>query len=50
MLLVLTILLVILILGAMPIFPDRRNWRPRPVPAIGMITMLGLILWLIHIV
>jgi hypothetical protein len=50
MLLVLTLLLVILLLGALPIFPNARNWRPRPVGAIGMITMLGLILWLIHIV
>ena len=44
--LILTIILILLLLGAMPTWGHSRSWGYRPSGGIGLVLLIVLILWL----
>ena len=44
------IILVLLLIGAVPAWPYGRNWGPYPSGGIGLIVVVVVILWLLHVV
>jgi hypothetical protein len=47
---ILLIILVLLLIGAVPAWPYSRNWGPYPSGGIGLIAVIVVILWLLHVV
>jgi len=47
--LILLILLVILLLGAVPAWPYSRNWGYGPSGGLGLVLLIVLILFLLHV-
>jgi hypothetical protein len=44
------IILVLLLIGALPAWPYSRNWGRYPSGGLGLILLIVLILWLLHVV
>jgi hypothetical protein len=47
---ILLIILVLLLIGAVPAWPYSRNWGPYPSGGLGLIVVIVVILWLLHVV
>ncbi|MBV8632145.1 MAG: DUF3309 domain-containing protein [Silvibacterium sp.] len=47
---ILLIILVLLLIGAIPAWPYSRNWGVYPSGGIGLILLIVVILWLLHVV
>jgi len=47
---ILIVLLVLLLIGAIPAWPYSRSWGPYPSGGLGLILLIVLILWLLHVV
>jgi hypothetical protein len=47
---ILLIILVLLLIGAVPAWPYSRNWGPYPSGGLGLIVVVVVILWLLHVV
>jgi Protein of unknown function (DUF3309) len=47
---ILLIILVLLLIGAIPAWPYSRNWGPYPSGGLGLILLIVVILWLLHVV
>jgi hypothetical protein len=47
---ILLIILVLLLIGAVPAWPYSRNWGPYPSVGLGLIVVIVVILWLLHVV
>lgn len=45
---ILIIILVLMLIGALPSWPHRRNWGYRPVGGLGLILVIVLILYLLN--
>ena len=46
----LIIILVLLLIGAIPAWPYSRSWGPYPSGGLGLILLIVIILWLLHVV
>ena len=46
----LIIILVLLLIGAVPAWPYSRTWGPYPSGGLGLILLVVIILWLLHVV
>ena len=44
------IILALLLIGAIPAWPYSRNWGPYPSGGLGLILLIVVILWLLHVV
>ena len=44
------IILVLLLIGAIPAWPYSRSWGPYPSGGLGLILLVVVILWLLHVV
>jgi Protein of unknown function (DUF3309) len=47
---ILIIILVLLLIGAIPAWPYSRSWGPYPSGGLGLILLIVIILWLLHVV
>jgi hypothetical protein len=48
--LILLIILVILLIGATPTWPYSRGWGYYPSGGLGLIIVIVLVLWLLHVI
>ena len=48
--LILLVILVILLIGATPTWPYSRGWGYYPSGGLGLIIVIVLILWLLHVI
>jgi hypothetical protein len=48
--LILLIILVILLIGATPTWPYSRGWGYYPSGGLGLVIVIVLILWLLHVI
>ena len=44
------IILILLLVGALPAWPYSRSWGPYPSGGLGLILVIVVILWLLHVV
>ena len=44
------IILILLLIGAIPAWPYSRSWGPYPSGGLGLILVIVVILWLLHVV
>jgi hypothetical protein len=50
MMTLLIIILVLLLIGTIPAWPYSRSWGPYPSGGLGLILLIAVILWLLHVV
>lgn len=48
--LILLILVILLLVGAIPVWPHSRSWGYRPISGLGLVLIIVIVLLLLHVI